>query len=102
MTQKKRILLIEDEEDIAAVIKLQAELSGYKLHVEVDGINGYRAVEREKPDLVILDIMLPGENGLDVCRKIKSHPDLKNIPVVMLTAKTEELDVMLGLELGAD
>ncbi|MCI0381842.1 MAG: response regulator transcription factor [Chlamydiae bacterium] len=102
MTHKKRILLIEDEEDIAAIIKLQAEALGYKLHVEVDGINGYRAVEREKPDLVILDLMLPGENGLDVCRKIKSHPDLKNIPVIILTAKTEELDIVLGLELGAD
>lgn len=102
MTQKKRILLIEDEEDIAALIKLQAEISGYKLHVEVDGINGYRAIEREKPDLVILDIMLPGQNGLDVCRKMKSHPDLKNIPVVILSAKGEELDMVLGLELGAD
>lgn len=102
MSQKKRILLIEDEEDIAALIKLQAELSGYKLHVEVDGINGYRAIEREKPDLVILDIMLPGENGLDVCRKMKSSPELKNIPVIILSAKSEELDVVLGLELGAD
>jgi two-component system alkaline phosphatase synthesis response regulator PhoP len=102
MTQKKRVLLIEDEEDIAALIKLQAEISGYKLHVEVDGVNGYRAVEREKPDLVILDLMLPGENGLDVCRKMKSHPDLKNIPVIILSAKGEELDVVLGLELGAD
>ena len=102
MTQKKRILLIEDEEDIAALIKLQAEISGYKLHVEVDGINGYRAVEREKPDLVILDLMLPGENGLDVCRKMKNHSDLKNIPVIILSAKGEELDVVLGLELGAD
>lgn len=102
MSQKKRILLIEDEEDIAALIKLQAEISGYKLHVEVDGVNGYRAIEREKPDLVILDIMLPGENGLDVCRKMKSHPDLKNIPVMILSAKGEELDVVLGLELGAD
>jgi two-component system alkaline phosphatase synthesis response regulator PhoP len=102
MTQKKRILLIEDEEDIAALIKLQAELSGYKLHVEVDGINGYRAIEREKPDLVILDIMLPGENGLDICRKMKGNPDLKNIPVIILSAKGEELDVVLGLELGAD
>lgn len=102
MTSKKRILLIEDEEDIAALIKLQAEVSGYKLHVEVDGINGYRAVEREKPDLVILDIMLPGENGLDVCRKIKNNPELKGIPVILLTAKSEELDVVLGLELGAD
>src|SRR5579871_6816449 len=102
MSHKKRILLIEDEEDIAALIKLQAEISGYKMHVEVDGINGYRAIEREKPDLVILDIMLPGQNGLDVCRKMKSNPDLKNIPVIILTAKAEELDVVLGLELGAD
>jgi two-component system alkaline phosphatase synthesis response regulator PhoP len=102
MSQKKRILLIEDEEDIAALIKLQAELSGYKLHVEVDGINGYRAIEREKPDLVLLDIMLPGENGLDVCRRIKGNPDLKNIPIMIVSAKGEELDIVLGLELGAD
>lgn len=102
MAHKKRILLIEDEEDIASLIKLQAEVSGYKLHVEVDGINGYRAVEREKPDLVILDIMLPGQNGLDVCRKIKGNPELRDIPVIILTARSEEIDVVLGLELGAD
>ena len=102
MGQKKRILLIEDEEDIASLIKLQAEISGYKLHVEVDGINGYRAIEREKPDLVILDIMLPGQNGFDVCRKMNSNSELKNIPVIILSAKDEELDIVLGLELGAD
>ncbi|MES2122763.1 MAG: response regulator transcription factor [Chlamydiota bacterium] len=102
MSHKKRILLIEDEEDIAAFIKLQAEASGYKMHVEVDGINGFRAIEREKPDLVILDIMLPGQNGFDVCRKIKSSPELRAIPVIILTAKGEELDMVLGLELGAD
>lgn len=102
MSHKKRILLIEDEEDLAALIKLQAELSGFKLHVEVDGVNGYRAVERERPDLVILDIMLPGQNGFDVCRKIKNNPDLRNIPVMIITAKSEEVDVILGLELGAD
>ncbi|MBI5274191.1 MAG: response regulator transcription factor [Chlamydiales bacterium] len=102
MSQKKRLLLIEDEEDIAALIKLHAELAGYKLHVEVDGINGFRAVERERPDLVILDIMLPGQNGFDVCRKIKSNSDLKHIPVVILTAKDDEIDIVLGLELGAD
>ncbi len=100
--QKSKILLIEDEEDIAALIKLQAEIAGYKLHVEVDGLNGLRAVEREKPDLVILDIMLPGQSGLDVCRKIKTNPDYKAIPVIMISAKSEELDVVLGLELGAD
>lgn len=102
MAQKKRILLIEDEEDIAALIKLQADLSGYHLHVEVDGVNGYRAVEREKPDLVLVDIMLPGQNGYDVCRKIKNNAELKNIPVIILSAKGEELDMVLGLELGAD
>src|SRR5579862_1644178 len=102
MSHKKRILLIEDEEDIAALIKLQAEVTGYKLHVEVDGINGYRAIEREKPDLVILDIMLPGQNGFDVCRKMKANAELRNVPVIILTAKREELDVVLGLELGAD
>ncbi len=102
MSHKKRLLLIEDEEDIASLIKLQAELSGYKLHVEVDGLNGFRAIEREKPDLVILDIMLPGQNGFDICRKMKSSPELKNIPVIILSAKGEELDVILGLELGAD
>lgn len=100
--QKPKILLIEDEEDIAALIKLQADISGYRLIAEVDGLNGFLAVEREKPDLVILDIMLPGQSGLDVCRKIKTNPDLKNIPVIILSAKSEELDVILGLELGAD
>nr|MCH9703228.1 response regulator [Chlamydiota bacterium] len=102
MSQKKTILLIEDEEDIAALIKLQADISGYKLYVETDGLNGYRAVERDRPDLVILDIMLPGQNGLDICRKMKQSPELKNIPVVIISAKNEELDVVLGLELGAD
>ncbi len=94
--------MVEDEGDIAALVKLQAEISGYKLHVEVDGINGYRAIGREKPDLVILDVMLPGENGLDVCRKIKANPETKNIPVIILSAKAEEIDIVLGLELGAD
>ncbi len=102
MSHKKRIILVEDEEDIAALIKLQAELSGYKLQVEVDGSSGYKAIEKEKPDLAILDVMLPGENGLDICRKIKSHAELKNIPIIILSAKGEELDIVLGLELGAD
>ncbi len=100
--QKPRLLLVEDEEDIAALIKLQADISGYSLHVEVDGLNGLIAIEREKPDLVILDIMLPGQSGLDVCRKMKSSPATKDIPVIMISAKTEEIDQVLGLELGAD
>lgn len=100
--QKTKILLIEDEEDIASLIKLQAELAGYKVHVEADGLNGLMAVERERPDVIILDIMLPGLNGLDVCRKIRSNADFNNIPIIIISAKSEELDVVLGLELGAD
>ncbi len=103
MAQKKRLLLIEDEEDIRSMIKIQADISSqYKLLWEEDGLNGYRAVDRERPDLVILDLMLPGLNGLDVCRKMKQHPELKSIPIIILSAKNEEVDMMLGLELGAD
>jgi len=102
MLQKTRILLVEDEEDIAVLIKLQAELLGYVLHVEVDGINGLRTIEREEPDLVIIDVMLPGDNGLDVCRKIKNNPKLSDIPVIILSAKSEEIDICLGLEIGSD
>lgn len=95
-------MLIEDEEDIAALIKLQADISGYKVSCATDGLNGFETVLREKPDLVILDIMLPGQNGLDVCRRMKNHGDLKHIPIIMISAKSEETDVVLGLELGAD
>lgn len=100
--KKQKILLIEDEEDIVSLIELQAEISGYKLISEADGLNGFNAVVKEKPDLVILDIMLPGMSGLDVCRKIKTNPQLKNIPVIIISARGEEIDVVLGLELGAD
>lgn len=100
--QKLKILVIEDEEDIASLIKLQGELAGYKIVTESDGLNGLLAVTREKPDLIVLDIMLPGLGGLDVCRKIKNNPDFQAIPIIMISAKSEELDVVLGLELGAD
>jgi len=99
---KPKILLIEDEEDIAALIKLQAEIAGYQIIVSYDGLNGYSAIEKEMPDLLILDIMLPGQNGLDVCRKVKANPKLSHIPIIMISAKSEETDVVLGLELGAD
>lgn len=100
--QKTKILLIEDEEDIASLIRLQAELAGFKIHVESDGLNGFMSMEKERPDVVVLDVMLPGLNGLDVCRKIRSNPEYDNVPIIMISAKTEELDVVLGLELGAD
>jgi two-component system, OmpR family, alkaline phosphatase synthesis response regulator PhoP len=100
--QKAKIVLVEDEIDIAALIKLQAELAGYKIVVQHDGLNGYEAIVKEKPDLVILDLMLPGLSGLEVCRKVKTHATTQHIPIIMLTAKSEETDIILGLELGAD
>lgn len=100
--QKIKLLLIEDEEDIAHLIKLQAEISGYKVVIAGNGIDGLRAIEREEPDIVVLDIMLPGLNGFEVCRKVKKMDKLKDIPIVIISAKGEESDVVLGLELGAD
>ena len=99
---KSKIVLVEDEVDIAALIKLHAEIAGYRIVVSHDGLNGYEAIEKEKPDLVILDLMLPGQSGLDVCRKIKANTNLVHTPIIMLSAKSEETDIVLGLELGAD
>lgn len=102
MHKLRKLLLIEDEEDIAELIRLQAEIAGYEFSHAADGLNGYEAIVREKPELIILDLMLPGQNGLDVCRKVKMNPDLRHIPIIMISAKSEETDVVLGLELGAD
>jgi two-component system alkaline phosphatase synthesis response regulator PhoP len=100
--QKQKILLIEDEEDIAELIRLHADISGYKIVTAADGLNGFAAVEKELPDIIILDIMLPGQSGFDVCKRIKSTPKLSHIPIIVLSAKSEETDIVLGLELGAD
>lgn len=100
--QKMKILIVEDEEDIAEIIKLNLEKEGFRTVIEEDGLNGFLAVGREKPDLILLDIMLPGINGLDFCRKLKSSPELSKIPIIMISAKSEESDIVIGLELGAD
>lgn len=100
--QKPKVLLIEDEEDIAALIRMQADMNGYALAVACDGLNGFELAVKEKPDVILLDIMLPGQNGLDLCRRIRAHAELKATPIIMLSAKSEETDIVLGLELGAD
>lgn len=102
MSNKLKILLVEDEEDIASLISLHAKLEGFEIHVEQDGLKALMALEKESFDVIILDIMLPGLNGLEICKKIKGKPKWKNIPVIVISAKNEELDVVLGLELGAD
>lgn len=100
--ETKKIVLIEDDEDIAELIHLHAEELGYEIRAEYNGLKGYRAIQEEKPDVIVLDIMLPGLNGLDICRQVRENPEITDIPLIILSAKNEELDVVLGLEMGAD
>jgi two-component system phosphate regulon response regulator PhoB len=98
----KKILIIEDEEDIHELIAYNLKQDGYEVVSAYSGIEGLEKVIPEKPDLVLLDIMLPVMNGLDVCRAMKSNDKIAHIPIVMLTAKNEDVDIITGLELGAD
>lgn len=100
--KKERILIVDDEEDIIDVIRFNLEREGYDVISVGTGEKGLDAVERHNPDLIVLDLMLPGIDGIDVCKELKRDPVTKNIPVIMLTAKDSELDIVLGLEFGAD
>ncbi|MBI2251462.1 MAG: response regulator transcription factor [Armatimonadetes bacterium] len=96
---KEKILVVDDEKNIVELVKFNLEKEGYEVICAYDGFEALNLVKKEKPDLVILDIMLPGQGGLEVCRTIRK--DTK-IPIIMATAKGEEIDKILGLELGAD
>jgi len=98
----KKILIVEDEEDIAQLVKHYLEKDGFRTAIAKTGPEGLRLVKSEVPDMVILDLMLPEMDGLEVCKKIRSLPDIAMLPVLMLTAKAEESDTIIGLELGAD
>ena len=99
---RERILVVEDEEDILELIRYNLAREGYRVSSATSGEDGLRAAMRDKPDLVVLDIMLPGIDGIEVCRRLKADPQTRYIPVVMVTAKGDEADVVTGLELGAD
>lgn len=98
----KKILLIEDDKDIINLVKHYLEKEGYRTFEATDGVKGLDILKKEKVDLAILDIMLPELNGIDVLKRIKGDAKTANIPVIMLTAKGEETDKIVGLELGAD
>lgn len=98
----KKILLIEDDKDIINLVKHYLEKEGYRTFEAVDGVKGLDVLKREKTDLVVLDVMLPELNGIDVLKRIKGDAKTAHIPVIMLTAKGEETDKIVGLELGAD
>lgn len=99
---KEKILVIEDDESIRELLKFNLEANGVgEVHTAGDGASGLEEAQRWLPDLIVLDLMLPEMDGLTVCRHLKNSPRMAAIPVVMLTAKSEESDIVLGLELGA-
>lgn len=96
----QRILIIEDEANIRELVSYNLTSSNYKVMEAEDGLQGFELAVREKPDLILLDLMLPGRNGLDICRELRSMG--LEIPIIILTAKNEDIDKVIGLELGAD
>jgi two-component system, OmpR family, response regulator VicR len=95
----KKILVVDDEKPIADILQFNLEKEGFTVICAYDGINALEKAEKEKPDMILLDIMLPLKDGMEVCREIRKKYDM---PIIMLTAKDSEIDKVLGLELGAD
>ncbi len=98
----KRVVVVEDDRDILELITYNLEREGYEVTGATTGEDGVEAARFGKPDVVLLDLMLPGIDGLEVCRRLKADPDTAHLPVVMVSAKGEETDIVTGLELGAD
>lgn len=98
----KQIFVVEDEKDLVELLTYNLEKDGYRVLSEMDGEAALKKIPEKMPDLVLLDLMLPKADGLTVCKTLKSNPKTSHIPVVMLTAKGEESDKIVGLELGAD
>jgi DNA-binding response OmpR family regulator len=98
----KKILLIEDDSDLFALLKYNLEKEGFALVGSQTGRGAADLARRERPDLILLDIMLPDSDGLDICKGIRAHPELAHIPVIFLTARASEADRIVGLELGAN
>lgn len=94
-----KVLVVDDEKPIADILKFNLEKEGYQVVVAHDGDDAIELAEKEDPDLILLDIMLPGKDGNEVCREVRKT---KTMPIIMLTAKDDEIDKVLGLELGAD
>ena len=99
---REKILVIEDEPDIAEVLQYNLEKEGFDVETARRGDTGFDAVRRDNPDLILLDLMLPGIDGLELTRMLKRDPLTSRLPIVMLTARGEEVDRIVGLELGAD
>lgn len=99
---KKRVLVVDDEKDIVDLIRFNLERNGYEVFTAGDGNTALELATREVPDLIVLDLMLPGIEGTEVARRLKANQATAGVPIIMLTAKSEETDVVVGLTLGAD
>jgi phosphate regulon transcriptional regulator PhoB len=97
-----KILIVDDEQDIVDLVSYNLEKEGFKTVKAYDGEAAFSAIKAQKPDLIILDLMLPKMNGLDVCRVIRNNSETATLPIIMLTAKGDEVDKIIGLEIGAD
>lgn len=102
MTAKENIVVVEDEEDILELLRYHLTREGYNVTTATNGEQALKIIAQKMPALVLLDLMLPGLNGLELCRSLKKDPKTSAIPIMMVTAKNEESDVVIGLELGAD
>jgi DNA-binding response OmpR family regulator len=97
-----RVLVIEDEPDVAELIRYNLSKEGFEVRVATNGIVGLKHARESRPDMILLDIMVPQMNGWEVCRRLKQDPDTRAIPVIMVTGRAEEGDKVLGFEMGAD
>jgi DNA-binding response OmpR family regulator len=95
-------LVVDDDADIRSVIVYMLERVGFEVHIESDGETGFKTAVAVKPDVVLLDWMMPRMSGVEVCRALRSQPDLTSVAIILLTAKAQESDVRLGFEAGAD
>ncbi len=98
----KKILIVEDEHDLVRLLKYNLEKEGFRVHAVTDGSLVLQEMRREEPDLLVLDLMLPGMDGLEICRQVRRLDRYAAIPILMLTARSEEADRVVGLEIGAD
>ncbi len=98
----KKILAIEDDPASARLISYTLEQGGYQVLMAPNGLEGLRKAQEEEPDLVILDVMLPGLDGFQVCRRLRAEPRTRHLPILMLSAKAQEIDKATGLKVGAD
>lgn len=99
---KAKILVVDDEKDILELVSYNLRKEGYDISISADGEEALKMIKNERYGLIILDLMLPGVQGMELCKMLKSSEDTSLIPIIMLTAKSEELDKVLGLEMGAD